>query len=261
MVDLLPFIEEGAVHNLYHYDKMFYAPENATAVATPLGIAVCPSTPRHTNEVQETFKLSQLAGARLAKRYAFVFDKLDVRFSGTIQGSITDYVIPVKASSAFANAHGYKVTDGFAELAGMFPLPTSEKALASVLPALVGPAEFRIEEKLRASQITDGLSHTLMMTEVAGRPLHWQRGSHVGTNEPLSCAWANPMGMACLIQGNGEHILQEDNAYHIYSFHPVGVNFLFADGHVMHLNGLTEPRIILAMLTPSHGEILGEFTD
>jgi prepilin-type processing-associated H-X9-DG protein/prepilin-type N-terminal cleavage/methylation domain-containing protein len=255
MIDLLPFIEQGTIDDLYQHKSMFYAQENALAIAQPLSIAICPSAPDRNLVVEESFKLSHLAGEQLVKEYSFVFGKIDQQFSGTFRGAITDYVIPVKASRKFANAHGYKVKDGFAELAGMFPLPTGKKALANVLPALFGPGVFRIKEQMRANQITDGLSHTFMMAEVAGRPQHWRLGERVTIDEPLACAWANPLGMGCLIKGDGDQIMQQDNAYQVYGFHPAGVNFLFADGHVEHLSTLTEPRIILALLTPDQGEV------
>ncbi len=114
---------------------------------------------------------------------------------------------------------------------------------------------FEIKQQTRARQITDGLSHTFMMTEVAGRPQHWQAGQRVPTGEPVDSAWANPLGMGCLLDGDGTAILQQDNEYQIYSFHPGGANFVFADGHVELFDETTDPRIILAIMTPNRKEL------
>jgi prepilin-type processing-associated H-X9-DG protein len=254
LIDVLPFLEEGNARALYDHKSMFYEPQNAAAVACPLTIAICPSAPQRAPVVDETFKVSHIVGDRLAAKLP-LFKKLDEQYSGSFRGGITDYVVPIKATRKFANAHGYKVKDGFAELAGMFPLPTQKKAIASALPAIFGQEVFRIKEQMRAAQITDGLSKTFMMTEVAGRPQRWQRGLRTELNEPLPCAWANPRGMGCLIDGVSSQIMQQDNHHQIYSFHPDGVNYLFADGHVEFLEASTEVRVILTFLTPAGGEL------
>ncbi len=256
MIDLLPYIEEGSLDALYDHNAMFFAPQNAAAIATPIGIALCPSSPGNRSPVDGMFKMSNLATPSVMQQYGPIFNLLDSRYSGQYRGAITDYAVPVKAAKAFANSLGYNVTDGFAELQSMFPLPSQKDAIGSAALALVGPSVFEIREQTRARQITDGLSHTFMMTEAAGRPQHWQAGNHTTLGEPLECAWANPLGMGIFINGDaGGSVLQQDNNHQIYSFHSSGVNFLFADGHVDLIPSEADARLILALMTPSRGEI------
>jgi prepilin-type processing-associated H-X9-DG protein len=71
----------------------------------------------------------------------------------------------------------------------------------------------------------------------------------------VESAWADPF-IAFRIGGLGEGaaenrcLLQCDNT-ETYSFHPAGINFLFADGHVTTLAADTDPRLILALMTPN----------
>lgn len=260
LIDLLPFLEEGAVHAMYDYEEMFYAPQNAAAIATPLSLALCPSSPADRAPVSETFKMSDLASPAILQRFGGVFRLLDARHSGTYRGTITDYAQPVKAARDFANLFGYNVTDYFAELPSMFPLPPQEKALASAVQVIVSSSVFVLNEQTRANQVTDGLSNTFMMAEQAGRPQHWRAGNRIYADEPLACAWANPVAMFIIIDGKeGSPVLQQDNERQLYSFHPAGVNFLFADGHVDFLAEDVDPRLILGLMTPNHGEILDQY--
>ncbi len=136
MIDLLPYIEEGTIDALYDHEALFFARQNATAIATPLSFAICPSAPDRDLSVPGSFKISRLAGKNAIKRFPAILNLLDQQFSGAYQGAITDYVIPVKARKEFANALGYNVTDSFAELGSMFPLPPQKRIESMILPAL-----------------------------------------------------------------------------------------------------------------------------
>jgi prepilin-type processing-associated H-X9-DG protein/prepilin-type N-terminal cleavage/methylation domain-containing protein len=258
MVDLLPFIEEGTVAAQYHREMMFFVPANRAAIASPLNIAICPSSPGEHRVVTETFKMSHLATAAVLQQFPVPFKALDKNFSATYVGATTDYAVPVKASAGLANSFGYSVTDTLAELPGLFPLPCDNVAINNVVNTLLGLSTFEWGERTRISEVTDGLSHTFMMAEVAGRPEHWTANGRVTSMAPLASTWANPVTLRIFIEavGDGSQVLQQDNDQQIYSFHPDGANFLFADGHVAFLVAATPPRLILAMLTPHHGEIL-----
>jgi len=257
MIDLLPFLEEGGIDAQYDHREMFYSPVNAAAITQPLSIALCPSSPGAREPVSGMFKMSNLASKSVIEKYGPIFDLLDSNFSGPYRGAPSDYGVSVKASKGLAMACGYEVEDTFAELGGMFPLPSQTKAIKSVTKALLGNSVFVIKEQVRARQVTDGLSHTFTMSEIGGRPEHWQRGTRIDAIEPLECAWANPLSMGFGLTGNDDstEIVNLDNDLQIYSFHPDGCHFLFADGHVDLLTIDTPPRLILALMTPGKGEV------
>ncbi len=194
VVDLLPFLEETALNAQYHRDAMFSAAQNAAAIATPLSVAICPSAPRTESTAKYEFVPSLTVSPTARRKLKLLFDKLDPKYSTTVQGAITDYAVPVLAEKDLAVSLGYKsvISPG---LASMFPSPLEQdskimtpKVLAVLNSAAI--AEFKLQT--RASQITDGLSHTFMMAEVAGRPEHWHMGTRSPEGEPLAGGWSSP---------------------------------------------------------------------
>jgi prepilin-type processing-associated H-X9-DG protein len=191
-----------------------------------------------------------------------LYDKLDQKYSLTYRGAITSYAVPIQAEDGFARSFGYDVKPGDeAGLASLFPSPIANNinALAKIKSVWNSPGIVEFSARTPASQVTDGLSHTFILTEVAGRPEHWLFGQHVSIAEPLPSAWADPR-IALQISGTeqpggGKCIMQCDNNNEIYSFHPNGVNFLFADGHVQFVDASVDGRTILTWLTPAQGEI------
>ena len=258
MIDLLPFLAEGAIAAQYHRESMFFVPANRPAIASQLTVAICPSSPGEHGSVTESFKMSSLASDSVLQQFPVPFKTLDKNFSATYIGATTDYAVPVKASARLANALGYSVADSFAELPGMFPLPPDDVAISSVVNTLLGLRSFEMCERTRISEVTDGLSHTFMMAEVAGRPEHWTVSGRAASGPALASTWANPVALRIFVDAADDksQVLQQDNDQQIFSFHSDGVNFLFADGHVAFVAAATSPRLILAMLTPHHGEIL-----
>ncbi|MBN1911752.1 MAG: DUF1559 domain-containing protein [Pirellulales bacterium] len=110
---------------------------------------------------------------------------------------------------------------------------------------------------LRASDVTDGLSMTLLgVVEVADRTEYHERikAPYDVTFVP-GAAWADPYS-ATYIQGPavGNHFINCDNYRDIFSFHPDGANFPFADGSVHFLNEDVTPRTFYSLFTPYHGE-------
>jgi prepilin-type processing-associated H-X9-DG protein len=114
----------------------------------------------------------------------------------------------------------------------------------------------------KASKITDGLSHTMMMTEVAGRPQHWEMGLRTGRHEPLPSAWADPSAALFDIRGiatEGQKCALQcantsESDGEVYSFHDAGANAVFADGHVTFLSAELDPRLLFAFVTPAESD-------
>lgn len=116
-----------------------------------------------------------------------------------------------------------------------------------------------------AAKVFDVASHELgqllrvrhPMTEVAGRPERWENGVRTMHDEPLVSAWADPQTVADISGRDmpaGKCLMQCDNAGEIYSFHAWEINFVFADGHVTGLSRQTDPKVLLALVTPDRAD-------
>jgi prepilin-type N-terminal cleavage/methylation domain-containing protein/prepilin-type processing-associated H-X9-DG protein len=124
--------------------------------------------------------------------------------------------------------------------------------------------------------ITDGTSNTVMVGEMAARPVGYnharqiyiQNGGPVdGIINPTNGgggAWADPFSYAHLngssangIRGNGGTcVINCTSNNEIFAFHPGGANLLFADGSVHFLKETINPFTMVALVTRAGGEII-----
>jgi prepilin-type N-terminal cleavage/methylation domain-containing protein len=123
--------------------------------------------------------------------------------------------------------------------------------------------------------ITDGTSNTMMIGEMAGRPVGYNHNRQVyqqygypvdGVLNPTSGgggAWADPFSYAHLdgssangIRGAGTCLINCTTNNELYSFHPGGVNVLFDDGSVHFLKETINPKIVVSLITRAQGEII-----
>jgi len=129
---------------------------------------------------------------------------------------------------------------------------------------------------IRIASITDGTSNTIMIGEDAGRPVGYnharqiynQHGGPVdGVLNPTDYgggAWADPYSYAHLCGSTADGIrcqggiclINCSSNNELYSFHPGGVNVLFADGSVHFLKESMDPRIIVCLITRAGGEVV-----
>jgi prepilin-type N-terminal cleavage/methylation domain-containing protein len=132
---------------------------------------------------------------------------------------------------------------------------------------IIGPAATPGRAAGTAIQsITDGSSNTLLMVEVAGRPLWYSNKGFLG-NGPVSQgggAWADPFGYLVvngsdpggsgLIPGTCAVNCTSDNE--IFSFHTGIANCVMGDGSVRTLSATTSLTVVAALISKSGGEIL-----
>jgi prepilin-type processing-associated H-X9-DG protein/prepilin-type N-terminal cleavage/methylation domain-containing protein len=251
--DLLPFLGEGGLDAQLHRDAYFCDEENIAAIRTVIGIAICPSTPHDELVLSNHDVPSQWFAGSVSKEFSRYLTQLDAKWSRTYQGATTDYAIPVLAGPALARSLGYSFDKSAIELHGAFPLPDPKKL---VLQLISGSIEMC--DRPQTAQITDGLANTFLLTEDAGRPEHWRSGQRSYVREPLVSAWADPFAAFLYIRDpaakDGKCLVNCDNEWNIYSFHPQGANFLFADGHVAFLDQGIDAKVLLAYLTPNKGD-------
>jgi prepilin-type processing-associated H-X9-DG protein len=119
----------------------------------------------------------------------------------------------------------------------------------------------------RLSEITDGTSNTILLTESAGRPRWWQAGK-AGPDQTITGGpWAagHP---GITLQGSeldgskrlGRCAINCTNDHEVYSFHD-GANAVFADGSVHFLKATIDIRVLAALITRAGGEVVpaGDF--
>ncbi len=124
----------------------------------------------------------------------------------------------------------------------------------------------------RFADITDGSSNTILMSEDAGRPFFYLRGTQVQygvTNIPGYCnypisAGNSGSGAGWADYGSEFYTDGDCSNFHtnwssnneVYSFHPGGANHAFADGSVHFIKQSTNPAVFVAIITYNRGEIL-----
>ena len=114
----------------------------------------------------------------------------------------------------------------------------------------------------RLAEITDGASQTILVTECAGRPELWRAGQPVPEIYASGGAWVG--GTLILFQGStpdgatkpGPCAINCTNDQEAYSFHPAGVNAVFADGSVHFLKADMDIRIFARLVTRAGEEVV-----
>lgn len=111
--------------------------------------------------------------------------------------------------------------------------------------------------KTKASQVTDGLSNTILFTEVAGRPDRYRFGELV-RGKSSGARWADPESRFDIrhrcdgtVRDQGMQLINCSNDNEIYSFHPGGADFVMADGSVHFFEQEIHPDVLLSKITAS----------
>jgi prepilin-type N-terminal cleavage/methylation domain-containing protein/prepilin-type processing-associated H-X9-DG protein len=223
---LLPYIEQQPLYDLYRWDFPQYAPENQPVEATQLKAFQCPSAP----EQDRYLTIGPFA--------AF----------GT-RGACGDYTITLGVDSVLAQL-GW--VDRVADYRGALTnTPTPALGLS---PNPTG---------MRLTDITDGTSTTILLTEDTGRPRLWQAGK-AGPDQVLPGGPWNHFKGGIILQGStfdgtvqpGPCALNCTNNNEVYAFHTGGANAVFADGSVHFLKAGMDIRVLARLITRAGGEVV-----
>jgi len=107
----------------------------------------------------------------------------------------------------------------------------------------------------KIAEVTDGLSNTFMLFEVAGRPDSYRLGT-LEPNQTISGArWADdesPFWVHNMC--NGSQLVNCSNNNEIYAFHPAGANFLYGDGSVRFHSETIDPETFVSLFTRAAGD-------
>ena len=218
---VLPFIEQRNLYDLYNWSVNWDHSDNQQAITTTVSIFKCPSA--------------------LGNYLDWVGPE--------IRAETIDYAPP---SNVAASAYS-----------GIVPPSSSRRG------ALTGQKVVRLED------IYDGASKTLLLTECGGRPEFWTRdGTGPPNNQPgdghsviagrvRGAGWADDTNKIPLhtftldgLKVPGPCAINCTNNNEAFSFHPGGVNALFADGRVQFLGENIATSIYAALITRAGHEII-----
>jgi len=232
---ILQYMEQGNIYNAYNLTQDFRKPQNVTAVGTSLTTLLCPSSANG-----EKFHVFDDANG----------DSLDTGGPYTgVRTAVTDYSISNGIESGLAAS-------------GLVDLRSA--AQYAMLQNVTGGQPNNVTY---LSQVTDGLSNTIMMSEAAGRPHLYRAGGNRATTvtprEGAAGGWADYDTGYTLhsytVDGRktpGPCFTSCYNGNEDYSFHPGGGNYLMGDGSVRFVKKTTDIRIYVRLLTRATGEIV-----
>jgi prepilin-type N-terminal cleavage/methylation domain-containing protein/prepilin-type processing-associated H-X9-DG protein len=243
-VAILPYIEAEPLRKAYNFQTDFCAYVNQPVVTTALHIFQCPSSPGQNRQVQ-----------------------LGIGNGGTYLTAtqLATYGYPPEATAAYGAGGDYFVHH-------IISGQSRTGAAVSRSPAMQSMPGLKVTSVQSFSAITDGLSQTILVDEMAMRPEHYILGvkqSDQVSQAPWS-AWAGYLSMtyngysadgvsvwstSAPTQG-WDCAINCNNSAGIYAFHPSGANALFCDGSVHFLSNKTSVDTALALLTRNGDEII-----
>lgn len=218
---VLPYIEQGALQDLYRFDRNFYAPENAVAIQTPLKIFICPSGP----------------GVRMVTV---------IQGGVTSQGVAGDYFGPNSFSST---RFGVLSLSGNNQITSLDDLPRIRQfgdfldgtSNTILITEQAGRADYYVRGRKQASN-----ANLSQATSWGSWPSYQVFQVQVFSSDGLV-----KDGDGCTINCN--------NSQGIYSFHRGGAYSSFADGSVRLLSSSIDPNTLFALVTISGGEVVGDY--
>ncbi len=232
----LEWIDQSALLEQIDFPRPLWGPENREAVATVIGLYLCPSTGR----VHPT-----RSGNRIG---------LDLINPGQWDaGTGEDMACIDYAGISGATAHARFVNP----VTGL-PYPVNNGVLLNISTGS--------RTQIRVAEISDGLSHTLLVGEHSGRGVFV-----AGTSNALRGVWA--AGQNCISipkapVGNrrirpinppaADAWINAGNAS-LFSDHPGGAHVLFCDGAVRLLSEAIEEQVLLALASRNGAEVIGSY--
>jgi prepilin-type N-terminal cleavage/methylation domain-containing protein/prepilin-type processing-associated H-X9-DG protein len=121
-------------------------------------------------------------------------------------------------------------------------------------------------EATRLQDVTDGLSHTILITEDGGRPDLWRKGRSVRDEFTADGnGWADPDSGFSIsglsddgVSFGGACVANCTNNSEIYSFHPGGFHALYCDGSVRFSSSSIDHAVLTSQVTRAAGEMTRE---
>jgi prepilin-type N-terminal cleavage/methylation domain-containing protein/prepilin-type processing-associated H-X9-DG protein len=245
---ILPFFEQDGVYKLYDQNRDWHDTINDKPVKTRLPIVSCPSAPE-----RDGFEWTILVSYANASTTTPTTGPRDF-----YHGATTDYTNIGGIGTALNNS-------------------LSTFRLGDPLNSGIMKAE-----AIGLSEVTDGLSNTILVGECAGRPRLYQKGKYIQDGAtpktwagsasvtrpfPTGGVWsshskgflidgAQVNGFTNTVPGTCAVNCSNDNE--LYAFHPGGANALLADGSVRLLEQSMTMQVLVALASRNGGEPISE---
>ncbi|MDZ4658062.1 MAG: DUF1559 domain-containing protein [Bythopirellula sp.] len=246
---LLPNLEESALHDSIDWRAFATDRENESVATTVVSPYICPSgaSPtenmgwgaRHARKSQDDkYQVVRSHYDGLAGMWV-VFEVPPV---GNLEGNLKYVRWGVWGSATFV---GNQFTGTDHKVLPPFDVPTINGDLVSYPGG-------------KFSEVTDGLSNSIMLVERGGRPLHMVDGrpnvteDHPDARYPGQTGWSTSTSLSYVIHRDVG--VNRDNAFGIYSDHSGGAYVALADGSVTFLSESTDTATLAKMIGRSDGE-------
>ncbi len=228
---ILPFLEQGALADLYDPKLNWWESTNAVSAAVPVPGFECPSVPSREDVLSAVAKSPRPA----------------MTFSNPI--APTDYEAIQGVQPASINPHFPR------------PLYNSENRFAVM----------HRNSRTRFGDIGDGTTYTMMIVEAGGRPTVYRANGRprYDLSNDQGIGWADSEGPFSLdgansdgsIEGGGPaagcvNVMNKKNDNEPYSFHPGASNVLFAAGNTEFMSQSVSIQVLAALCTRDAGEIV-----
>jgi prepilin-type N-terminal cleavage/methylation domain-containing protein len=252
MTFLLPFLDEPALYARFDQVAGWAKPVNLSIVGTRIGIMQCPSDPENPDRLDG----DPQAAAGWSPSIA----------------AVTDYAATIYVDHRLKDA-------GLVDVAGSTTVPDVAGS------AGLGMLTYNVTSRLK--DVTDGLSHTIMYAESAGRPAVYRRGalvsSDLSTSHVQGGGWARPasdisidgssadgtveVGPCAVNCTNGVDVasVAYPHPYYgsvgtgePYAFHPGVANFALGDGSARSISESIDIREFAKLVTRAGGELTGD---
>jgi prepilin-type processing-associated H-X9-DG protein len=243
---VLPYLGQQNLSDNYDFSVPFFS--NTEVITAPLNVFQCPAVgqPGRTSTTTNWKPSTAFANPALAPIDMFLT-------CPSVTMSAGDYASYDKVSDDWKLYLDYP--SGTPTLVGVLAAPPYP-SVAEVTKLLSGGSLPLRAVQTRPAAVTDGLSNTIMIVECGARPQKWKNNQPVGAPDTVRGAgWADPAGLFTV---NGDVstvcLINCTNDANIYSFHPGGANFAFADGSARFLSTSINPQTLVALLSASAGD-------
>lgn len=241
---LLPYLDQTNIYNQINFQAPYWAPvdysplglgnftvSNRAPMDNVISAYICPSTPRISNKVTQTFN-------DLGFPITWTTGAIDYSpFGGVIAGHPNAvYPTIVRPVSPQDRQQGILSNDNM---------------------------------KVRIGDVIDGPSNTLIMFELAGRNEEYRKGKRFPGGTTVGGGWADYNNAENWITGSSVDGALQDGPCMVnctnrsgegmYSFHPGGINILLADGAVRSISENVSSVVLVNLGTYQGGQITGEY--